>query len=504
MSNDYRPQFAIYADIFKVDPSELSKYPTTAGKDKNKWYKDRSTRIKHYDKWESIYEGNHLEIWGKDLTPDDRERYVVFNAIKPIIHTIARLLVINNPQFTVQDDFVQEWLDKVIKDNQLIEELENAVVSGQVLSGIVLRTGYKGNPTIRFIHPRHLEPLFDPWDASRPIGYKLIFENEVDGTEFKKVEYYTENLYVEEQYVKEKGKAEFQLVGRTPFPHEAGILTQYISFNPALFNLWGSSIIQDTEPLLKEVNNRMSRLKRVLDIFASPKLILPPSIFDNLFEDHNIMTDTQGTKYVRIGEEDIYCMNPDLDGDQKPEYLTWDANTQAAFDMLKQVLSALSVMTDVPAYTLKNDEEGLAPQSGAALKILFTQTWNKAMSIAKVLAKALETALWQAQLLEGQIGTELAGKKPEWVTVNFIDGLPLDENYITTEINKYNNGLQSRETTIRNIDNYNSRQLAEEIQRIEEEENKSMESSIGRLQRNDFSVKNVEIPVEEENEEGEE
>lgn len=502
MTTEYRPHFAVYADVFSVDPKEMSKYPTTAGVDKNKWYKDRASRIKHYQKWESIYEGNHVEVWGKDLTQDEKDRYVTFNVIKTIVHTIARLLVINNPQFTVQDDFVQDWLDKILKNNKVIEELESAVVSGQILSGIVLRTGYKDEPTLRFIHPRHLEPIFDMWDTTKPIGYKLIFENEIDGVEYKKIEYYTDGMYLEEQYMKEKGQATFQLVSSVPFQHEAGVLTQYIPFNPALFNLWGSSIVADTEPLLKEVNNRMSRLKRVLDIFASPKLILPPSIFENLFEDHNVMTDTQGTKYVRIGDEDIYCMNPDLDGNQMPEYLTWDANTQAAFDMLKQVFSAISVMTDVPAYVLKSDEGGQTPQSGAALKILFTQTWNKAMSIAKVLAKALETALWQAQMLEKQISTELNGKEAEWVTVKFIDGLPMDENYVTTEITKFNNGLQSKETTIRNIDNYNSRQLQEELDRIKEEENAEAQSATERLQRTPFNLNP--LNNEEEEEDGEE
>ncbi|MBT2217832.1 phage portal protein [Virgibacillus dakarensis] len=491
-----RPLYGVFGEKFSVQPSEIEKYPNSIGKDRGKWYEDRETRTKKYQHWSNIYDGEHLKAWGSDIHEEDKERYIIFNVIKPIVHTIARLLVINNPQFTVQDDLVQEWLDKIIKNNQIMEELESVVVSGQVLAGVVIRTGYKDGVTIDFIHPQHVEPIYDFWDTKKPLGYKLIFENEENGIEYRKEEYYVDGYYQEVDKQKKKGTSEWKTINMRSFKHDAGVLVQYVPFNPALFNLWGSSVVQDTEPLLKEVNNRLSKIKRVLDIFSSPKLILPPSIFENLFEEHQVYTDAQGTRYVRFADQDIYCLNPDIDGEQKPEYVTWDANTSAAFDMLKQVFSALAVMTDVPVYVIRPDEGG-TPQSGAALKILFTQAWNRAMSIGKVLAKALETALWQAQVLEKQIGTELNGKEPEWVTVTFIDGLPMDENYVSTEINKYNNGLQSRETTIRNIDNYNSRQLEEEIERIEEEENKQTETATERMSRNPFNVSSIDLDEEE-------
>lgn len=449
---------------------------------KKNWYDTKQSRVKAYERWMKIYKGEHLEVWGQGLNEEEKEKYMILNFARVIVDLPSRILTSKDPIFTVQDDATQEYLDKILFNNKIIDKLGSVISTGQILGGVVIRTSYRkrnagqehSEPCVDFIHPQFYEPIYDEWDTTEIKANKLEFYYKAaDGTEYKKIELDEYNKYTELFYKKSENDTDFiEYKESIETKHKQGLLIQYVPFFSSLFEFWGNSIFIDIEDVLKEINNRASRMKRVLDIFSSPKLLLPKSIFEQVFQGEEVITDSQGNKYVNLGNDDVYMWDPETDGDQKPEYITWDANLESAFELFKNIETALAVLTDTPTDVLKNSQSA-SPESGRALKIRFIQTLYKAAQISKALTNPLKKALWQALGLEDQFGTEKI--KQEWVEINWISGLPMDEEEITLEIEKYNNKLQSRETTVKKLNNLNSRQLEEELKRIEEDERRESE-----------------------------
>lgn len=446
-----------------------------------------SKQVKRYKKNERIYKGEHKDLFAGNLSLEDKDRYMTVNLIKPAFRDLSNLYVSSNPTPVVQSEEAQEWLDTYIKNNKIQSKLFDMIISMLTLGGLVVRTGVrtsKKNKEIEiyteFVHPRHLEVIQDPWDQANPIGYRLIFENQIGQVQYKRIEEYRENSYEISRFIKDKNSTTFRLVGEVEqVNHDAGMLIHYMPFNRDPFEFYGRSAIEDVEDLIKEINNRFTFLKRVNDIFAAPKLMLPPTIFKQFQKSMgwDVKMDQYGSEYVTFANQDVFCFNPSVDG-QMPEYLTWDADTESAFKFLFTVTMAMSTILGVPSHSLRI-EEGNYPESGKALTLRYLPSLTIIKNLQTVVSDTMEMVYWQAQKLAYQYGQITFA--PEWVTVFHFSSLPLDEESVIAEISKYQAGLQSKETTMQKLDNLNARQLEEELRKINEE------SSNDHSHENDYS-----------------
>ncbi|MFJ7369350.1 phage portal protein [Lysinibacillus sp. NPDC098008] len=432
-----------------------------------------------YEKYENIYKGQLKEAFTTGYSLEDKNRFINVNLVKPAVRELSNLFVSSNPSFAVQSDDAQEWLDKYLKDNKLYSNLFDIVVSMLVLGGVVIKTGMrpKDNGEIdiftEYVHPKHLEVIQNPWDISKPKGYRLTYNVGFDGVEYRRIEEYKDNLYTYYNLERKDGQAEFELVEFEEIKHNAGMLIHYVPFNRDPFSFFGKSIIADVEDLLKEVCNRFTYLKRVLDIFASPKIIVPPSIFAQMQKTMGISVkvDGYGSEYMSVesimGQHDIYCHNPAIDGENPPEYLTWDANTEAAFNFLFTNISAMALIMGVPEHVLSIKDGSVYPESGKAISLRYIPSLIIVKNIQNLLSDALELSFYSAQKLAYYYG--LIAFEAEWVNTTFSNAFPLDAEDVAIEITKQQAGLQSEETTRKKINNTNSRQDAEEVERIKEE-----------------------------------
>lgn len=429
-------------------------------------------RLLRYARNRKIYKGGVFELVRGEYSPEDQKKYLSLNFARKIVDIPVRLLMGKPPRFFVQSDAVQEHIDRIVFNTDLVSKIALAAIEGQVSGDIVLRVGFNKEARIDFITADNYTVEVSPEDASEIVCNVLTFENSVNGHTYRRVERDYENVYVTQRWEKRPNEASFELVDESEVRHNAGFLVQKISFFPSLGESWGNSVYDGLEDILLELNNRASRVRRVLDMFSSPKLMVPRNIFEQLVSNtDDVAVDRFGNKYVSIGDTDVWLL--DEDEKNKPEYLTWNAENANSFEFFRMMLGSLSFLTDIPADFL--EEANGAPQSGRALKIRLLQTLYRSAEIGSFLAGPIKRALYLAQKLEIAYGSRFgAGLKPEWVEVDWLSSLPLDEEEVKIEVAKFDAGLQSREMTIRKINGLSARQLTDELKKIDEDKQREI------------------------------
>ena len=116
---------------------------------------------------------------------------------------------------------------------------------------------------------------------------------------------------------------------------------------------WGMSDYYDLEGIFDELNNRVSRISRVLDKHESPKLILPPGIMK--------WDEQYGRWYIE--KEDLEAIEVDPTEAEKfgdlPRYLTWDAQLEAAFKQIDKLLEFAFIVSETSpdAFGLSKGEQ---------------------------------------------------------------------------------------------------------------------------------------------------
>lgn len=435
------------------------------------------SRIAYYEHFTKVYAGEFEDIWGSDLNTEERKRYIPVNYGKKVAVFIKRLLLNNKPRFTVQDDDIQAYLESLLFDTDFIESLTEGVINAQILGETVLRTSYRplhedsmeNMPVIEFIHPKHYHPVFSQWDSRRPKHNRLIFTSKDEqGTTYRREEVDSYNVWNERYLMKRKEDAEFILIKENEIRHDCGFLVQPVRIDALPGDFWGRSILEDIEQILRQVSFLTTQIAEVLRKHMKPKLALPASIFDSMSEEGQSRTDLEGNKYFYIGSKEIYRWDPQDDNGMKPEYIVWDAKLDVAMEFEKALRLTLSILSDMPMDVFKGSDT-TQPASGTALKIARSVTIDRAQEIAQYFKKAIERALYQAQVLEIELGTKLNGKKAEWVQVDFIVDVPQDADEVRLEMDKLEKGVQSKGTTIQHINNWNIKQTDEELQRIKDE-----------------------------------
>ncbi|MFH5183131.1 hypothetical protein ACHHV8_11155 [Paenibacillus sp. TAB 01] len=436
--------------------------------------KTREQRLYEWDKWMDIYNGEVHDYWIPESNKKEKKEYIVVNYAQKVPQHIARILTNKKPKITVQDPDIQKFIDKVVFNNHLIENLPGAIIATMVLGDYLVRTTYrrinenspKPQVCIDFVHPEWYVPKMDSWDKSKVKTNELIFENEEEGVQYKRIEKDSYNLFSEEFYVKTDKDADFVLVNGQKIEHDGGLLIQHLAIDALPNEFWGRSIYKTTESLFRSLNEFITQVADVIRKHGKPKMAVPPSTFRELVKRSPVYEDAQGNRYVMVKNREVYCVE---EGEKNPEYIVWDAKLDSTFELIKLLQIAISVINDIPADVLRNTDTSI-PASGVAMDIMHLTSKYRAAEIAKIFKKSLETALYQAQLLEIDKGTELTGKKAEWVNVEFELDIPVNnDEHVKNEIYKYEKGVQSRKRTVIRVNDLNANELEEELELIKQD-----------------------------------
>ncbi len=247
-------------------------------------------------------------------------------------------------------------------------------------------------------------------------------------------------------------------IQETGFP---GLLFEFVPNWRLDDEFWGISDYYDLESIFDELNNRVSRISRVLDKHESPRLILPPGIMK--------WDERHRRWYVEKEDLEAIEVNPAEEsvGDL-PRYLTWDAQLEAAFKQIDKLLELAFLVSETSPDAFGLGERGRA-ESGRALRFRLLRLLAKISRKKLYFDAALTRAVYAAMYLEAKHGN---GPEPVEPRIEWQDGLPQDmlEAAQVEQIRTGSKATTSVKSAVRRLDNLTGDELAEELDAIAEDE----------------------------------
>jgi len=171
-------------------------------------------------------------------------------------------------------------------------------------------------------------------------------------------------------------------------------------------SVYGTDDYMDVDSIVAELEVRTAQISKILDTHANPTLSGSQNALTYDKRTGEYYFDA-GNFYARATQEE-----PPL------EYITWEANLDANFKQVKQLLNYLSTISEMGAAVLDSDLRSGNVPSGEALKRLYINVLAK---VARV-RNSFDTGLRKALALASEAGA----KKAEAGEINiwWKDGIP--------------------------------------------------------------------------------
>ena len=225
---------------------------------------------------------------------------------------------------------------------------------------------------------------------------------------------------------------------------------------------WGISDYYDMDSIFDELNNRVSRISRVLDKHESPRLILPPGIMK--------LDESTGRWYIE--KEDFEALeisgNDETVRGDLPRYLTWDAELEAAFKQIDKLLEMAFLVSETSPDAFGMSKEGGTAESGRALKFRLIRLLAKISRKKLYFDEAIKDVLTTAIHMDAEHGQGISPDQFD-LRLQWSDGIP-DDPYEMAQTEQLRTGGQattSIQSAVRRLDNLEGEALKNEMQEIE-------------------------------------
>lgn len=462
----------------KVFSEDLNVFPPT---------KDQ-IRLQQYNFHTMIYEGHHYEAFKQQINSFsynkdyDKLRYVMANFAALLSRIMADMLF-SEPVNVKVEKGDQEWVDAFIHENNLNTQLYEAALDASYLGDAVfkLRVGKRnpnnpeGKPSViaEEISPVDYFPQIDPFNIkSEPKSRILAWKFKVDKDEYLRVEKHSFRKIENRVYLLKSDKidseVDLSIAGIEGLQPEQIVLIDeslllHVTNAKTGLKYYGVSDYFDLVPLFYAINNRMTKVDNILDKHSDPILALPPGILDEDGE---------------VKRSKLHMIELPADGNgEKPEYIVWNANLEAAFSEVDKLVEMLFMVSETSP-DLLGMGKGQA-ESGRALKLKILRTLAKAKRKQLYFDKVIKDLIYRAQLLAKAYNVEAGGKKltkePEMPEVEWADGLPMEgEEAIEPEVMAIDAGITTRADAIQRAYGVDQDTAEEMVKQIDEEKKLSM------------------------------
>ena len=208
---------------------------------------------------------------------------------------------------------------------------------------------------------------------------------------------------------------------------------------------FGVSDLHFITPQLAEINEKATQMSIQFLKNLSAKMTVPPELIDDA---GNLK------KFEAIGLE-----NNDM---VEPKYVINENPLLAeCFTYIEKELNYISFITSVPLFELLSSS--VIPERVGALKLRLFQAIMKTNSKRSEIMKGVQYII--------QCGLKLQGiQDPSNIDIEFADVLPVDEaELVTVEESKLRNGLTSKRSAIKRLENYDDERVDEELRAIDNE-----------------------------------
>lgn len=445
-------------------------------------------RLSDYEYFNNLLMGQHFEAFNirvnsKDYSKDyTKLRYIAVNFAALISKISADMLFSEPLQVKAPEEGDQDFIDALWFDNKMNEQLYESALSNSALGDALfkIRAG-KRHPNdeestviIEDITPTIYFPDVDGFNVrSEPKMIELAWTFSIADVKYLKKEVHTpgkieyhvyemkNNQIMQEVNLDILGDPNLSGVG---MEQETGV-DEYLIVHIPNWKTgnrhFGISDYYDLDKLFYAINNRISKIDNILDKHSDPILMIPDGVLD---------------ENGKVKKENLHMIEvPEGNGaKQKPEYIVWNANLEAAFSQIDKLVNYFMMTAEITPDILGMGE-GLN-DSGRALKFKLMRTIAKSLRKKLYYDRGIKEVIYTAQLLAkahdlgvGDDNLKLKGD-PQQVDLLWQDGLPIDDyEEVTNEIAKIDAGIQSKKDAIMNLDNLDEEGAEEKLEEIDEE-----------------------------------
>lgn len=448
---------------------------------------DSEARLKDYEKNRLLFKGKHEDVYSRIQAWIEKEAdkaivYIIVNFAGLLSKISADLLFGEMIRVVTGDEESKEQLamDQIVLNNSLHTRNYEMALSCSWRGDSVYKVrfgrpkSWKDNQVIIESVPASIFfPHLNGDNIQEMTGCTLAWTKKFDDKLYLRKEIHEPGTIMNELWLMDGSKNIKRQVPLNTIPEYAGLPeveeTQYPGLLVVHVPNWrlddeffGMSDYYDMESLFDEMNNRVSKVSRILDKHSDPKLILPPGI----------MRYDESTRRYYVDKEDLQCIEvePTETGDL-PKYLVWDAQLEAAFKQLDHLVELAMMVSETSPASFGMDKEGKA-ESGRALKFKLLRTLAKINRKKIYFDEALKEVLYIAQFLDVTYGR--GSYEPKDPRIEWADGLPQDMvEQSEVESNRITAGNTSVESSIRRLDGLDGKALKDELKRIEDEKKAS-------------------------------
>lgn len=447
--------------------------------------RDRQDR---YNENDQLYFGDHFtafKIRGDETDKKYPEvyrrlRYVVANFAGLMSRVLADMLFGETITVDLKDEKLQNWVDNVMEDNQLLSQLYESELGNSRRGDACfkIRIGQRNPgitsspstiiieeftpaiyfPTLEQNMTRNV-PKQDVIATTFKQGDKTLLHKEIHtpGKIYHEVYNYNASTHtiISSEEVTQYGFSEVE---------DTGVERSLIFHIPNVRDgsgYWGTSDYLDLKTLFFALNNRITKTDNILDKHSDPILAVPEGVLDE-----NGQVRKQALQMFEVDNQ-----NP---GFNKPEYITWNANLDVAFKQIEKLVDMLFLFAEIaPASTGSDQGQGGQAESGRALKFKLLSTIRKRNRKIRYYDQAIKDMLETAQELAKANRIAIDGYIPDKVerpTVKWGDGVINDEVEATdTAIKRVDAGLSSKADAIAELDNLSPDDAKKKVKEIDDE-----------------------------------
>lgn len=441
------------------------------------------SRINNYDFYEKLYFGDHFEAFNIKTENEfskqyKKLRYVVANFPGLMSRVMADMLFGEKIVFDTTDKNNQPFLDALIKENKLISQLyESALANSRRGDSIFkVRIGTRSdNPSakstiiIEEINPSIYFPVLDvnmprytpkqdvlAWTFKRATQTILHKETHEAGYIFHEFYVYDPN---KKMVISQLEAAEFGYVDVEETKVDRSLIFHVPNVRDGS-GYFGTSDYRDLQQLFFALNNRITKTDNILDKHSDPILAVPPGVIDD-----------EGK--VRKEALQMFEVDNETGGFNKPEYIVWNANLDAAFKEIDKMVEMLFMFSEISPSTMGMDNGGQA-ESGRALKFKLLRTIakrnRKKMYYDEMIKEMIETSMelavaWNVDIEGQKVST------PEAPTIDWGDGIINDETEMTDNtVKRIDSGTISRADAISRLDGITPEEAKKKVKELDKED----------------------------------
>lgn len=411
-------------------------------------------RLNRYRTNALLFQGAHQQVFNRwQIDEDIQNLTVVSNWHRRLSSLWADMLFGQPPQVKADDPTA---FREFVRRNDFFQVMHEAAIDVSRFGEAVLKMRWEGNnPVVETVPPSIWFPVVSPENVKRIQYHVIAWKWSTDPAQE-----HNDRLSVE---IHEPGRIEYrtyelgtdELVNRTleldeEFTGINEFLVRPITNMTESSSIYGIDDYSDINPIMEELEIRLSQISRVLDKHADPKM----------YGDETALEfDERSGRWVVKGGGKFFPVSEDT---QPPGYLTWDANLNAAFSQLEELMKQFYVMTNTSPASFGQLEQGLA-ESGSALRRLIMSTIIKQNRLRTRFDSALHDIFNIANQMQLRNNVPRIGD----VEIVWRDALPEDITEQTnTTVARYGSGLISLEAALRKLDDLEGSELEAEVERI--------------------------------------